>query len=143
MKKKPTTTKDLRSHGSDSEALLNFLRKHWDGLDEVKPKGYEKFCKDYCDFDGMEKWADNERGKQEDEFNGFNDGDDGVNFVSTVSLSHIAYDDTCQGRPPIQMLISACISYGFTRGRIYGKEDGIRIARHEIRGHVSKLLLEI
>ena len=140
MKQKPKSTKDLQGHESDSENLLNFLRKYWVGLDDVKPIGYSEFCESYCDFDGMEAWQDNERGKQEDEFNGFDNGSDGVNFVSTVSLPHIAYDDTCQGRPPIQMLISACISYGFARGHLFGKEDGVRISRYEMRDIIERLL---
>lgn len=143
MKPKPKNIDDLKSHESDSENILAFLRIHWDGLDNVKPKGYETSCKKYCDFDGMEEWDDNERGTQEDEFNGFDDGNDGVNFVRVVSLPHIIYDDLCQGRPPIQMLISACISYGFTRGHIYGKDAGIRLARQEISDHIKKLLLNI
>lgn len=139
MRRKPKSVKDLKDHGSESEELLNFLKKHWDGLDKVKPKGYDKFLKKYCDFDGMEEWEDNEKGHQEDEFKGFDDGDDGFNFVRMVSLPQVAYDDTCQGRSPIQMLISSCISYGFARGFLYGKERGIKDFKMDL---ASKLLKE-
>lgn len=143
MKPKPKSVKDLQPHGSDSEALLEFLQKYWEGLDDVKPKGYDVFCSGYSDHDGIVEWCDNERGHQEDDFNGFDNGYDGINFVSTVSLPHIASDDLCQGRPPIQMLISACISYGFTRGHLYGKEAGMLISRRELRDHLEKLMREI
>lgn len=143
MKPKPKNIKDLNAHvNAPSVDLLNFLKKHWVGLDGVKPKDYDEFCKNYDDFDGMLEWTDNERGKQEDEFKGFDDGDDCINFVSTVALPYVAYDDIGQGRAPIQTLIHACISYGLERGRIYGMQEGSCKERRNIGDAIENIIIK-
>jgi hypothetical protein len=136
MKKKPTCEKDLQSHGEECDAILKFLKKYWNGLDNVKPKGYDEFCKNYCDFDGINEWEEKEKKQQEDYFDGFDNSDDGFNFVRLLSLSQIVYDDLCQERSPIYSFISACVSYGFTRGYIYGVEKGEKKENVRLMNHI-------
>lgn len=135
MKPKPKTAKELPNFGEDVSALIDYLLKYWNGLESVKPKGFDEFEKDYCDFDGQEEWEDKERDKCEKEFNGFDDeGVGSFNFVRKVSLPDVMYNDICQGRSPLQTLIGACVAYGHMRGEIYAKDKVAKQERDRIIG---------
>lgn len=129
MKRRPETAKKLESHSQSCEVICDFLEKYWLGLKSIKPKGYDELKKDYTDYDGIDEWDNNERGKQEDDFKGFDNGD--FNIVRALSAPHVVYDDLSQGRPPLRTLISAILAYGFEKGEIYGKEKGKTEGRHE------------
>ena len=144
MHKKPKSVEELQKIG-DYEAhclaLLEHLMLNWEGLNDVKPNGYDAFIKDYDDFQGMEEWDENIRPQQEAVFNGFNNAAaGGFNFVGTTSLPHIAYDDLCQARSPVQMLIGACVSYGWACGEVYGIEEGKKIAAQRLVTLATDLL---
>ena len=142
MHPKPKTITELQAIGdyeAQCLALLEHLALHWDGIDDIKPKGYAEFLKDYEDFQGIEEWGINERPKQEAVFNGFdNSTAGGFNFIGSTCLPHVAYDDTNQGRPPIMVLIGACVSYGMAIGEIYGARSG----RQALMNKVLGILLE-
>ena len=128
MHAKPTTQAELTATG-DFEAhclaLCEHLTQHWDGIDTLKPKGYDEFLVDYEDFQGIEEFAEKTRPGQEAVFNGFDSSSaGGFNFVTNVSLPHVAYDDTNQGRPPLMVLIGACVSYGAIMGEVSGAKTG-------------------
>jgi hypothetical protein len=140
MNSRPKTPKGLQGHGEECEAIHEFLLKYWEGLEGVQPKDFEEFLKDYCDYDGMEEWDEFCRKRQEDDFKGFDDSGAGsFNLVATLSLPHIAYDHTNQGRNPLRMLISAIMGYGFSRGEIYATE---RCRKKAYRDLALKLLAE-
>lgn len=143
MKQKPKIIKDLLAHPSDATDLLDFLTKHWEGLENVKPKGYDAFVKvSGGEYESMGIWENNEREKQENEFNGFNDGAYEVNFIERVALPYVAFDDICQGMSPIKTLIHACISYGFARGCIHGKDAGASTERTEIVMALNSMIVD-
>ncbi len=123
MKNKPTKFDELVSFEKEINNLLTFLLKHWDGLKSIKPKGYDKFTKNYCEYDGIHSWCENDQKIQENEFKGFDEEEGVFNFVRNVSLPQVAYDALCQNRSPIQSIISACMSYGFVRGELYEKQQ--------------------
>ena len=122
MKPRPTKADDLHFE-EEIGAIEKFLIKYWDGVQEVKPKGYEAFAVGYTDYGGMTEWGENERETQENDFDGIDDGEDGFNFVSNVAVPYVMYGDTNQRRSPLYALIAACVSYGQTRAEIYTKEE--------------------
>ena len=141
MKPKPKTAKELPNFGKDVSALADYLLKHWDGLKNVKPKGFKKFEKGYSDFDGMEEWEDKERDNCEKEFKGFDDeGVSSFNFVRKISLPDVMYGDVCQGRSPLYTLISACVAYGHMRGEIFMKDKAVEDERTRLIGELINLI---
>lgn len=138
MKSAPKTRIEIQNCGDTIGPIVKHLRKYWDGVNNVRPKGYKEFCKDYCDFDGMIEWDEHEREQLENEFQGFDtDGTTDFNFVKTVSLPQVAYDANCQGRPPFEVLVWACVSYGMMLGKVLHQE---KIAENERWRLASKLL---
>lgn len=89
-----------------------YLEKYWDI--DAKPRGYKDFCEDYTDFKGQGEDDD----RLLEEFKGINDETATMfAFPIAASLPHIAYDDICQGRNPLMMLISHLIAYGIGYGK--------------------------
>lgn len=137
MKAKPKTAADLKDFESQCNALTKHIRKHWDNLD-CRPKGYAEFTEDYEDYSGMEEWDRDERPAQEKAFKGFDDATAGsFNFVAKTALPHVAYDDLYQGRDPLNVLIGACMSYGFAMGELHGYDRGYE------RGGIDQMLKSI
>ena len=132
MYKKPKTIADFEAIGDYSHQcgeLIKHLKKHWSGLDDVKPKGYEAFIKDYNDFQGMEEWGDDPTlsKKQKKEFKGFDSSSaGGFGFIDSTALCHVAYSDIGQGYSPIETLIASCVTYGMSIGECYGRKEAGR-----------------
>jgi hypothetical protein len=96
------------------EALLEYIKKYWNI--RAIPKGYKAFCDDYTDFKGQ---GEDETALYE-EFKGHGDGGTcSFGFPTRVSLPHVAYDDICQGRNPLNTLIGAVMAYGMIYGQRY------------------------
>lgn len=124
MRPKAKNYSELKGHEEECRALVSHLEKHWEGVKNVKPKGYDKLAKNYTDFDGIDEWEENKKVSQEKTFKAFNDSTAGdFNFVDKVSLPHVVYNDLDQGRSPLMTLVGACVSYGFMRGELYGKHE--------------------
>ena len=130
----PKSTKELDFNGldfsKDMKALISFVKARWEGLSRLKPKGYKEFCKDYEDYQGMEDES------LEDDVKKFKSFDDGTassfSFPIKVSLPHVAYDDICQGRKPFEVLLSAFMSHGHARGKVFGKHDAINSLKSKL-----------
>ena len=111
--------------GKHADALVKYIKKYWN-ISAV-PKGYKEFCKDYIDFKGQDEAANKEQ-EMLKEFEGHDgDGSMAFSFPMTISLAHTAYDDKCQGRNPLRVLIAAIFSYGMQYGmryeRVYKNSD--------------------
>ena len=103
--------------GKHADALVKYIKKYWN-ISAV-PKGYKEFCKNYTDFDGQNEAA-NMEAEMLKEFEGHDgDGSMAFSFPMTISLAHTAYDDICQGRNPLRVLIAAIFSYGMQYGMRY------------------------
>lgn len=121
MRPKP---KKLISFAQDADALTDHLKRNWDGLNDVKPKGWSDLEENYSDFDGYDEWKERFQADQEDKFDGFNNETaSSFNFVAQTALPNVMYDDQCQGREPIRILVSAAMAYGQYRGAIIQRAD--------------------
>lgn len=79
-------------------------------LDNLKPKGYDEFLKDYDDYEGMEELDCN---ALEEEFEGIDASECRSHSLPVrLSLPHVAYDDTNQGRNPLRVLVGTIYSQG-------------------------------
>ena len=113
---------DINNFSTIADAVYNYIMKYWTGT--IKPKGYKKFLENYEDYAGME---DIDHAKLEDEFKGFKDGGAcSFPFPIKVSLPHVAYDDTNQGRNPLRTLISACLGQGLVIGQKRGELNSLK-----------------
>ena len=108
---------ELNDFSAIADSLYNYIKKHWTG--SIKPKKYKEFLEDYEDYAGMEELNTKEL---EESFKGFIDSTAAsFSFPVKTSLPHVAYDDTNQGRCPLRVLISACLSHGLIIGEQRGK----------------------
>lgn len=86
--------------------LVKYIKKFWNWK-SLAPKGYKKYLSTYEDYQDMDTCKD------QDVFTGLLDGSDmGNSFPVGCSLPYIAYDDTCQGRDPLTVLMQSCVSWG-------------------------------
>lgn len=113
MKLKEMQERDF-NYSDQIKALLDHIKKYWNI--RATPKGYKKFCADYTDYKGQ---GEDETALYE-EFKGFGDGGTcSFGFPTRVSLPHVAYDDICQRRNPLNTLIGAVMAYGMAYGQRY------------------------
>lgn len=122
-------SKDLPMHFMISKSgLHDALRKDWDYeknvnaiLADVKsefpyaskarPKNWNKLAKDYIDYDGMSELDSRELHKL---FNGMDSGTAGApSFEVRTALPHVMYDDKCQGRKPLEVLVGAMVGHSY------------------------------
>ena len=98
---------DLSSFSNLCDSLVKHVKKTWN-VRAVAPKGYKKYRETYEDFKDMDNLPDSIN-----KFDGITDeGVSSFDFPTTISMPHIAYNDTNQGRSPLEVLIGACVSYG-------------------------------
>jgi len=118
MAKDPDKIKNFNEldYSKHAEILVKFIKKNWD-IGKPAPKGYKEFLKNKeSDYEGMEELDEEKIMKS---FKGFDDSSAGSNaFPIRMSLPHIAYDDTEQGRDPLTMLVSCILTYGMKYGQV-------------------------
>jgi len=104
------------NYSGHAEILIKWIKEHWN-VGNPKPKGYKEFlAKKESDFEGLEELDEKQLLK---DFPGFDDSSAGSNaFPVKMSMPHIAYDDTQQGRDPLTMLVSNIFSYGIRYGQV-------------------------
>lgn len=137
MRPKP---RKLTSFGRDADALTDHLKRNWDGLDDVRPKGWDDLEENYSDFDGYDEWMEKFQDDQEDKFDGFDNGTaSSFNFVAQTALPNVMYDDKCQGREPIRILVSAAMAYGQYRGAIIQRVKDSELMEWKI-DHIKHLI---
>lgn len=118
---------------AETDALFAFIKKRWNGVTSLKPKGYKKFTENYEDWDGMGEWQENEKEKEEKAFEGFDDA--GVrcdNIVGKISTPQVAYSDICQGSEPNRSLIGAILSYGMGIGAKLALKESTKKMKEEV-----------
>lgn len=122
IKFKDASQSQLDNFSNISESLLKYIRKYWKGT--MKPKGYKAFTEDYEDYDGMEEL---DQKAIEKEFKGINaSGTMSYSFPMQMSLPHTAYNDKCQGRDPLNTLVSAVLGHGMLIGEERGKRKALK-----------------
>ena len=89
-------------------AIMREIKSNFPEYTYLKPQGWEELAQNYSDHDGM----------GEDKYEIIKKSFKGrvlpVNgtplFEISVSLPHVMYDDKCQGRKPIEVLVGAIVS---------------------------------
>ena len=101
---------DFGDRVQDVLAEANVL---FDSLSTQTPNGYPAFIANYDDFDGQEEYCNQQQTIDESEFHGTDASEcRSFPFPATVAMPYVAYDDLCQGRKPIIMLVSAILAQG-------------------------------
>jgi hypothetical protein len=100
---------------AQAKALVEHILKHWNV--SVKPKGYDNFLETYEDYEGMDNIDED---ALQAEFNGHDSGFSvcGLPFPVALTKEHVAYDDTNQGRNPLECLVGAIYGYGLQFGQV-------------------------
>jgi hypothetical protein len=112
----------------EAEAIYNYLMKNW--MIKAKPKGYDKYLKTYTDYAGMDELDEEALQKS---FEGHGDAPTVSHpFVTSVSLPHVAYDDTNQGRNPLRVMIAAVLTHGILFGQRMAYFDEHSDCRHRM-----------
>jgi hypothetical protein len=120
---------DQFSFSTEIEAILKYLKKSWDI--KALPKGYKEFKKNYQDYQGMEELDEAQLLKK---FKGHGDGGTcSPPFVTRVSLPHVVYDDTNQGRRPLETLLGAVLGHGMILGQRIAALDHMSTANKRLR----------
>lgn len=101
------------SFDKEVEALLKYLRDTGWKI-SAKPTGYDEYRKTYQDFQGQEDLDEEALLKSFDGHDGA--GTCSLPFPMRVSLPHVAYDDCCQGRKPLETLVGSILGYGMFLG---------------------------
>lgn len=93
------------------DSILSKTKSEFPKAKNMKPKGWAKFQKNYSDYQGMEELDANALKKL---FNGMNSETVGVDsFEVRTSLPHVMYDDKCQGRKPLEVLIGSILGHSY------------------------------
>lgn len=131
MKPLPKTENELPGlYENTIQPLIDYILTHWDGLKDIKPKGWDEMVPDYNDFDGME---DIDTLARDMEFNGYNDASAGsFPFHIRTLLPHVMYSEKCQGIGRLQTLFGALIGYGYRIRDNIAKEE-MRLLKEEHR----------
>lgn len=108
---KDCSMKELGNFRIICAPLVKYIRKTW-AWKSLKPKRYEKFKRTYEDHDG-----DSLSEKQAKKFRGIDDETAcSFSFPVKTALPQVCYDDVNQGRDPLHVLISSCVSFGLSIG---------------------------
>jgi len=139
---KDVETDDIIGFSDTMEGIFKYIKKNWEG--EIKPKGYDKFMEGYSDFDGIDEIDVKALNK---EFKGYNDATAGsFGFHIKTTLPHVAYDDACQGRKPLEVLMGACLSHGMIIGEKRAQmksEEAIKDFKNTIKSLIGILELNM
>lgn len=98
------------------EPIVSLVKDNWDI--QAAPKGYQEYRDQYEEYDDMddEKYAL--------KFDGLlNTSATSSPINDRLSMPQVAYDDTQQGRDPLQTLLGSVLSYGIAIGRRQEKTD--------------------
>lgn len=106
---------DMTNQNWDYEKNVNKIlvevKKEFPDAGKLKPKGWSKMAKGYNDYDGMEELDGTELKAN---FKGMHSGTAGsASFEVRVSLPHVIYDDKCQGRKPLEVLVGAILGHAY------------------------------
>lgn len=92
-------------------SILSSIKTEISELTKVKPKGWNAFSKDYIDYQGM---SDLDHNELKILFNGMDSGTAGCSsFEVRTALPHVMYDDKCQGRKPLEVLVGAMLTHAY------------------------------
>lgn len=90
--------------------ITNTIKNDFPESTKLKPKGWEKFKKNYHDYDGMSNF---DSAKAKKEFGGMHSGIGCPPFEVRVALPYVMYDDTNQSRKPLEVLVGAVLTHAY------------------------------
>lgn len=106
---KDATLNELENFSAIADPIRELIETYWEG--DLKPKGFDEFKEEYNDYEGMGE-------PQYDlEFKGFDSSTAGsFSIEEQLNLPNVVYNDTNQGRNPVECLIGAVLGYGMQVG---------------------------
>lgn len=91
--------------------LVLDVKKDFPFVTKARPKGYKNMAKDYEDYQGMSELNGRELKSL---FGGMHSGTAASHsFEVRTALPHVMYDDKCQGRKPIIVLVGAIVGHAY------------------------------
>lgn len=91
--------------------IIHHLKDNFPYASKVRPKNWHKLAKNYSDYDGIQE-LNSDYLKQL--FGGMNSATAGSSsFEIRTSLPYVMYDDKCQGRKPLEVLIGAIVGHAY------------------------------
>lgn len=94
--------------------LVGEVKKLYPEATKARPKGWKALSKDYSDFKGMDEYCENQAHIDWDDFKGCNSNSAGASgFHGRVALPYVMYDDKCQGRKPLEVLVGAIFAHAY------------------------------
>ena len=91
--------------------ILAEVKKEFPDFSQLKPKGWSKMAKSYRDYEGM---SELDTASLRANFKGMDSGTAGASsFEVRVSLPHVMYDDKCQGRKPLEVLVGSMLGHAY------------------------------
>lgn len=99
------------NYESGVSSIIEDLKRDFPNVNKLKPKGWSKLSKGYNDYDGMDEL---DSVSLKDSFKGMNSlTASSYPFEIRVSLPHVMYDDKCQGRKPLEVLVGAVLGHAY------------------------------
>lgn len=91
--------------------ILYSVKAEFPFATKAKPKNWNKLAKNYVDYEGMSELNGHELKKL---FGGMDSGTAGCpSFEIRTALPHVIYDDKCQGRKPLEVLVGAMLGHAY------------------------------
>lgn len=91
--------------------ILSSVKSEFPFVTKAKPKNWNKMAKNYVDYQGMSELNGYELKKL---FGGMDSGTAGCpSFEIRTALPHVIYDDKCQGRKPLEVLVGAMLGHAY------------------------------
>lgn len=121
----------LRDFSSSANRLYDISMKKWNyekivkkitsdiqdefkNTSDIKPLGWEELAKNYTDYDGMDEYSRKSQLKEEKAFKGCDSsGHTSFGFPGRIALPYVMYDDKCQNRKPLEVLVGAVLAHVF------------------------------
>lgn len=101
----------LHNFEKSVNSILSETKLDFPEAKTMKPKGWTKLGKNYTDYQGMEELDTASLKKL---FNGMHSGTAGSSsFEVRTSLPHVMYDDKCQGRKPLEVLVGSIFGHSY------------------------------
>lgn len=105
------TLKDEWDYEKNCRFIMADIKKSFPDAKSLRPKGWYELAKNYKDYEGMVEFDSKQAKKM---FKGMDSGTAGsYPFEVRVALPHVMYDDKCQGRKPLEVLIGAIVGHAY------------------------------
>jgi hypothetical protein len=96
------------------KSIIQEVKKEVEKPNLLMPIGWKKLAKGYSDYDGMEEYSKEQSQKDREEFKGVDSNSASASgYPGRIALPYVMYDDKCQGRKPLEVLVGAIVGHAF------------------------------